>query len=222
MAGFGAHDASPAELRRRLHAEQHGKPFLLHRAAGGEERVLTLTGASTTVGRGPQVDVPLEDDPEVSRLHAQLERLGGAWVLSDDGLSQNGSYVNGERVSGRRRICDGDVLRFGSTEVLFRAPAAIQLGETRPASDEPAVSLSPTQRRVLVALCRPYRDGGTYARPATNRQIADELFLSVEAVKDHVRALFAKLGVERLPQNEKRLRLVERAFATGAISRHEL
>ena len=36
------------------------------------------------------------------------------------------------------------------------------------------------------------------------------------------RALFAKLGVEGYPQNEKRLRLVERAFQSGAISRRDL
>ena len=75
---------------------------------------------------------------------------------------------------------------------------------------------------MLVALCRPYRDGGTYALPATNRQIAGEVFLSVDAVKGHLRALFGRFGVEDLPQNEKRLRLVERALETGAVSRHEL
>jgi len=30
------------------------------------------------VGRGPEVDVRLDPDPEVSRLHAELERIGGA------------------------------------------------------------------------------------------------------------------------------------------------
>jgi len=75
---------------------------------------------------------------------------------------------------------------------------------------------------VLVALCRPYRDGGAYARPAPNRQIAEEVFLSVDAVKGHLRTLFARFGLEQLPQNEKRLRLVERALESGAVSRHEL
>ena len=33
----------------------------------------------------------------------------------DDGLSRNGTFVNGERLSGRRRLTDGDTLRFGGT-----------------------------------------------------------------------------------------------------------
>jgi hypothetical protein len=44
----------------------------------------------------------------------------------------------------------------------------------------------------------------------------------VDAVKKHLRALFEKFGVAHLPQNEKRARLVERAFAGGFISEREL
>jgi hypothetical protein len=36
-----------------------------------------------------------------------------------------------------------------------------------------------TQWRVLIALCRPFNAGGSFATPATNQQIAGELFLSV-------------------------------------------
>ena len=75
---------------------------------------------------------------------------------------------------------------------------------------------------MLVALCRPYKHRSSFASPATNQQIAEELFLSVDAVKTHLRVLFAKLGVEQLPQNEKRIRLVERAFSSGAISERDL
>jgi hypothetical protein len=41
-------------------------------------------------------------------------------------------------------------------------------------------------------------------------------------VKGHLRTLFEKFGVEDLPQNRKRLRLVERAVETGAVSLREL
>ena len=206
-----------------MEAERLGQPFLVYRDEAGKEQLLPLGPLDrATVGRGPEVDVRLDPDPEVSRLHAELEHMGGAWVLADDGLSQNGSYLNGERVAGRRRLRDGDLLRFGSTEVRFRAPAASRVGETRPADECDRPELSSTQRRVLVALCRPYRDAGAYARPATNRQIAEEVFLSVDAVKGHLRALFARCGLEQMAQNEKRLRLVERALESGAVSRHEL
>jgi hypothetical protein len=70
---------------------------------------------------------------------------------------------------------------------------------------------------VLVALCRPFKETSGYVTPATNQQIAAELFLSVDAVKTHLRALFAKFWVEQLPQNQKRVRLVELAL-TGAVT----
>jgi len=75
---------------------------------------------------------------------------------------------------------------------------------------------------VLIALCRPYKDELAYATPATNQQIADELFLSVDAVKTHLRALFHKLGIDHLPQNQKRARLVEMALRYGLVSAHDL
>ena len=44
----------------------------------------------------------------------------------------------------------------------------------------------------------------------------------MDAVKGHLRVLFDKLGVGDFPQNEKRLRLVERAFDAGLVTRREL
>ena len=84
-----------------------------------------------------------------------------------------------------------------------------------------AVSISTTQRRVLVALCRPYKDRG-FASPASDQQIAEELFLSVGEVQTHLAVLYAKLGIEKRPQNETRVRLVERAFSAGLISDRDL
>jgi DNA-binding NarL/FixJ family response regulator len=82
--------------------------------------------------------------------------------------------------------------------------------------------VSPAQKRVLVALCRPFKDGAAFATPATNQSIADELVLSVEAVKTHLRALFEKFGVSDLPQNQKRVALVERALQSGLVNERDL
>ena len=59
---------------------------------------------------------------------------------------------------------------------------------------------------MLVALCRPLKDSA-YAAPATNKDIADEVHLSVDAVKAHLRVLFERFGLDDLPQNQKRARL---------------
>ena len=73
-----AHSASPAELQQRLDAERAGLPFLLGRDESGQ-RILVLDAAQTpiTVGRGAEVDVALDADEQVSRLHAEVERIGG-------------------------------------------------------------------------------------------------------------------------------------------------
>jgi pSer/pThr/pTyr-binding forkhead associated (FHA) protein len=214
---------TPTELQRRLEAERLGRPFLLYRSADGTEELFTLSDDSAvTIGRGEGCDVRLPRDPEASRLHAQLERLGDTWVVVDDGLSRNGTFVNGERVSGRDRLANGDVLRCGESLLTFRDPAGVSYDSTLPATGDPTAQLTESQRRVLVALCRPLRDGDTYAMPAGNQEIADELVLTVGAVKGHLRTLFEKFGVEDLPQNRKRLRLVERAVETGAVSLRDL
>jgi DNA-binding CsgD family transcriptional regulator len=220
---FAAHWASAAELKQQLEAERDGHPFLVFRAGDGEQRIVPLApdARRLTIGRAPETDICLAWDDEVSRVHAELERIGPDWAVADDGLSRNGTFVNGERVAGRLRLRGGDVLHFGATAVGFRAPGG-ELGETRGVSTGAAPALSPAQRRVLVALCRPYRARAQGASPASNKQIADELFLSVDGVKTHVRTLFERFAVEDLPQNRKRARLVELAFASGAITERDL
>lgn len=216
---------SPGELQERIRADQRGDPYLVFRDASGGQRILALgeEGSQLTIGRAPGCDVCLHWDEGISRAHARLERLvEDDWMLVDDGLSRNGSIVNGERLHQRRRLVDGDVMRFGDTCIVYRAPfpetrQTVTLGE---GSGE--IHLSPAQRRVLVALCRPYREGAEFATPASNREIADELVLTVEAIKTQLRALFEKFEVEPLARDAKRARLVHRAFETGVVSRRDL
>jgi pSer/pThr/pTyr-binding forkhead associated (FHA) protein len=218
--------ATASELKAQIQAEREGLPFLIFREGGGRHQIFVLDEEADrlSIGRRSSADVALTWDEGVSRLHAELRRIGEDWTLLDDGLSMNGSFVNGERVSGQRRLHDGDALRLGGAVLVFRNPGEAQesIG-TAPIGDlNRIVSLSETQRKVLVALCRPFKDKTAFVTPATNHEIARELYLSVDAVKKHMRALFEKFGVEQLPQNEKRARLVERTFAGGVVSEREL
>jgi pSer/pThr/pTyr-binding forkhead associated (FHA) protein len=218
-------DVTASDLQARLAAERTGHPFLVYRDGGQRQRLFALEEDvdQVSIGRRELADVVLDWDDQVSRLHALLERVDVDWTVVDDGLSRNGTYVNGERIHGRRRLVDGDTLVIGSTALTFHSPTAEVQAGTAIATDSPvSVALSDTQRRVLVVLCRPYKDGAAFASPATNQQIAGELFLSVDAVKTHLRVLFAKFGIEGLPQNQKRARLVERAFNSGAITGRDL
>ncbi|WP_369137156.1 FHA domain-containing protein [Modestobacter versicolor] len=200
-------------------------PLLRYDDAEGRSAEFLLTGTVTrvTVGRAPANDVALTWDAEVSRVHAVVEWIGGAWTVTDDGLSRNGTYLNGERITGRRRLHAGDAVRVGGTLLAYREYGPRRDESTRVAADVPTLSaLTDSQRAVLLALCRPFKHGSAYAVPTTNQQIGAELYLSEDAVKTHLRALFAKFGVGELPHNQKRLRLVERALQSGVVRDRDL
>jgi pSer/pThr/pTyr-binding forkhead associated (FHA) protein len=210
---------TPVELKRQLELERKGNPFLIHRDGSGRQRLTVLPPKGRLrIGRAADADLSLAFDSEASRLHAEVEGAGGEWLLIDDGLSSNGSFVNGERVSGRRRLRSGDVLRVGRTLLVYRNPADQPGGTTIPDTQLPKRrDLTSRQLEVLEALCRPVRHDSV-ATPATNRAIADELHLSTGTIKAHLRELFEKFGVEGLPQTRKRIRLAELAVISGAVS----
>jgi pSer/pThr/pTyr-binding forkhead associated (FHA) protein len=214
------HRVSPVELKARVEAERRGRPFLVYVDDAGAQRIAELDGERLTLGRDDACDVALPWDGEASRVHAFLERAHEEWSVVDDGRSRNGSFVNGERISGRRRLRDGDVLRVGRTLIVYRAPAGSESVQTLPAEDEPP-RLTAAQRRVLVEVCRPFA-ASSYAAPASTREIAEALVVSPDTVKTHLRALFEAFGVEPLPQNRKRAELARRALERGIVSRAEL
>jgi hypothetical protein len=144
----GPRAQTAAELKEQIEAERLGRPFLVYRDRDGDQWILVIDegAAELWVGRGGSTDLRLEWDAEVSGLHAQLEVVRRECTLIDDGLSRNGSFVNGERVGGRRRLRDGDVLRFGATSVLYRAPGATSAEETVLSGDARSISPSMPSR----------------------------------------------------------------------------
>src|SRR5689334_5660217 len=89
---------------------------LTYRQPDGAWQVVALPEeGAMTVGRRAEADLSLHWDQEVSRLHAELSMHAGEWTVSDDGWSQNGTWVNGIRLGGRRRLADGDLITIGRT-----------------------------------------------------------------------------------------------------------
>ena len=174
---------APAELQERIAADRVGEPYLLFRDGEGAQRIFTLANAAErlTIGRAPGCELPLPWDEGISRAHAQVERLGGGdWALLDDGLSRNGSFVNGERLRQRggwptATCCASATRSWCSARRWGRWARRSRCGTS---TEVPVIS--PAQRRVLIALCRPFRDGDDFSTPASNQDIADELVLSVE------------------------------------------
>src|SRR5918999_434447 len=119
---------------------------------------------------------------------------------------------------GRLPACE--VVRVGRTQLVFHAGGDDDLRRTTPALDRVAPNPTDSQRKVLVELCRPALERGGGA--ASNREIAAALFVSVETVKTHMRALFDAFDVGDVPQYHKRTELVRRALETGVVSIHDL
>jgi hypothetical protein len=219
QAPLSPHASTPGELTERLALERSCTPFLALRDDAGRQRLIALRDQPRlTIGRREDNDVALPWDSRASRVHAILERAGHAWMVVDDGLSQNGTWIDGARISGHRRLYHGDVLRVGETLIAFCDPSAEQLSQTSIGHELlTLLELTAMQRRVLDALCRPLTEGSGLAAPATNQQIAEELHLSVEGVKTHLRTLFRKFAVADVPQNQKRLKLAEAALRAGVV-----
>jgi hypothetical protein len=84
-------------------------PFPLQFPRGG--------GDQFSIGRDASCDLAIAD-MTVSRLHARLERTPDGWLLSDL-ESTNGTRVNGWRVRTQVPIRVGDIVSFGSLDVVF-------------------------------------------------------------------------------------------------------
>ena len=220
------HLLTPRELTAIHDAERSGEPFLAYRD-GGEHLVLYVLGSVdriVTVGRRAENQLSLFWDLEVSGLHAELRRLGGEWTIADDGLSTNGTFVGESRARGRHRLKHGDRVRVGCTVLVYHSARAADAGRTVTAGSTRALPVpTQAQRRVLVALCHPYLEGSSpHPGPATNQQIATDTFLTIDAVKTHLRALFGSFGISDLPQSRKRTRLAEIALELGIVSVRDL
>jgi pSer/pThr/pTyr-binding forkhead associated (FHA) protein len=209
--------ATDAEVKERLVAEARGHPFLVYRSADGRQRLFSLHPGlrRMTIGRGPGNDVPIGWDTEASRVHAELEKIGDQWTLVDDGSARHGTVLNGKQIDGRQKLKDGDVLTVGRTLLAFRVPG--KKGRRKAQLAPSAPKLSPTQRRVLEALCRPYTES-EFAVPASNQAIGEELFLSSDAVKAHLRALIVVFGLEDLPSSQQRTALARKAMQLGVAN----
>jgi FHA domain-containing protein len=132
LAESGETSRADALLAERIRAERRGRAFVAFHDGDGMQQVVTLEEERSpiTIGRRPDNDVALPWDREVSRNHARLLRAERGWAIVDD-QSRNGSFLNGERVTGQRPLSDGDVFRVGDTVVLFRAPVPDEDRERR-------------------------------------------------------------------------------------------
>ena len=186
--------------------------------SGGAELV-QLGDERITVGRSDGNTIVLSDDSQVSRVHAVVEQLAGSWSVRDVN-SRNGTFLNGSRVSGEARLSAGDELRIGRTRIVLRADrTADDPGMTEAQGAPP--TLTPRERDVLIALCRPLLARDMFTEPASTRAVAEELVITQAAVKQHLLRLYDKFGVTGEGER-RRTRLANEALRRGAVSLTQL
>jgi hypothetical protein len=216
--------ASPEDLEARREAEKEGAPFLLLRDDRGNQQILRLApgAGSLTIGRRPEADLPLAWDPEVSRLHAELEFKAGEWTLCDDGFSQNGTFVNGLPIHGRRRLTDGDLVQIGQTPIAFCDPGVSGLGVTlAPGSLGTAPKFSEQQQRILRALCRPLMGDRDGIEPAGDAKIAAATGIPEQIVTTELDHLGRSFGLQDMPPAERRAEIALLALRSGLVKADE-
>ncbi|HEY3012066.1 MAG TPA: FHA domain-containing protein [Gemmatimonadales bacterium] len=132
--------SSPAGAAHRLSDTMHGIPVtpagaelrpritppspialplasFLFRSGELKGRRLPIKVPVINIGRGDYNDVVIAD-PSVSTMHAKLQRRDAIWILTDLG-STNGTFVEGERLTGEVALSPGTTLRFGDVSALF-------------------------------------------------------------------------------------------------------
>jgi serine phosphatase RsbU (regulator of sigma subunit)/pSer/pThr/pTyr-binding forkhead associated (FHA) protein len=93
----------------------------------GRGRRVAMTGPRIVIGRGRESDVFLPDY-RLSRRHAEIEQRGDSYFLIDLG-STNGTFLNGQRVIGERRLRDGDLIALGESRLIFSSGVPEDVGE---------------------------------------------------------------------------------------------
>lgn len=115
---------------------------LIVRRGPRPNEVYELNKAVMTLGRDITNDLVI-NDPEVSRHHCRLTQGVGGYTIEDLG-STNGTFINGQRLTGARPLQPGDTVGLGETVTLafeggmvMRAPepgqVATMVGGSQPA-----------------------------------------------------------------------------------------
>jgi len=99
-------------------AREQGHLVVVESSALEEGDIYAIDSTALTVGRGRDNDLSVPGDEFASAHHARFEpRRDGVYV--EDIGSTNGTFVNGIRLTGDRRLVPGDVVRIGETDLRF-------------------------------------------------------------------------------------------------------
>ena len=183
----------------------------------GGRRIVELIDDRYVVGKADDADIVLTDDSTVSAAHAMVELIGQRWYVKDLD-SRNGTTVNKDRILGERALRDRDELVLGKTRVVYFA----QQARHDPTTDviAPAPKLTKRQHEVVVALCRPLLSGDPFTPPTPVREMAQELYVTVAAVRENLSRLYLLFDVPL--EGDRRVQLANEAVRRGAVTAKDI
>jgi DNA-binding CsgD family transcriptional regulator len=175
-------------------------------------REFVIVADAFVVGRGPDVDLPI-DDESVSRRHAQF-RLDDGQPVVEDLQSRNGTLVNRRPIVGRARLSVGDRIAFGTCELeLLRAcptpPFALE-PPTKPIVRD-MIDMTPAPGTLAALSPREREIFGLLAEGLSQREIAEHFKVSVKTVETYRTRIGQKLGLRN------RAELIRCALDAGVL-----
>jgi len=103
---------------RAAQAREHGRLFVVTSSALEPGDEYSIDSNALTIGRGGDNDLTLHGDEfRLVATRAVRTRRDGVYV--EDVGSTNGTFVNGIKLTGDRRLVPGDVVRIGETDLRF-------------------------------------------------------------------------------------------------------
>jgi len=113
----------PPVSARAKTTEQQG-PAIIGTLTADDGTMHPLLEETSTIGRTPANTIVLRDG-SVSSRHARIDRTAEGFVIEDTG-SRNGTYINSEKLSEKRLLADGDLIRLGKIILTFNLAAELK------------------------------------------------------------------------------------------------
>jgi pSer/pThr/pTyr-binding forkhead associated (FHA) protein len=135
----------------------------------GRKTIVPIVREEITIGRQEKGNTIRLTERNVSRRHARLLRTHGNLFIEDLG-SFNGTKVNGEKISGRRPIREGDLIEIGDYDLAVQGrgeDAVVEPKNGAPPERVPVAPAEATSDSITKPLPRPPTPPGGGRREAT-------------------------------------------------------
>lgn len=143
------------------------------------EQTLVLDGTEFSIGRDINNDFVI-NDTEMSRKHAKIYIYGQGFVLEDLG-STNGTFVNGQRLTGIHQLAAGDMVSFGeNVSCVFEVPE-VDPDATRvsvqppvyapPVTPQPSIPVTPQETFISAPSPQQYQSVPMPSQPSYSGEV---------------------------------------------------